>query len=64
MADDIANLRTRLAQVAGLLEAAQVASKDLSGEHRAAMQALLQVAADKLTGARAVADRLERKQGR
>jgi hypothetical protein len=52
MANELANLRTRLAQVA---------SRDLSTEHRTAMQALLQLAIDKLTGARAVADHLERK---
>jgi hypothetical protein len=63
VAKELANLRTRLAQVAGLLEAAQVASRDLSIEHRTAMQALLEVAIDKLTGARAVADRLQRKAG-
>jgi hypothetical protein len=62
MANDLPRkLRDRLCQATALVDAALMAAKDLPIEHRVAMQTLLKVAGDRITSARDLADRLDRR---
>jgi hypothetical protein len=64
MTVELANLRDRLAKVAALLEAAEMAARDLPRKRRTPIRTLLDVAGDKLAGARAVAANIERSAAR